>query len=297
MSDLIKFNNSEVSKRIYSIRGKQVMLDSELADLYQVQTKRLNEQVKRNIERFPEEFRFQLSKDEFDEVVANCDHLDNLKYSSTLPYAFTEQGVAMLSAVLKSDVAVKISIKIINTFIEMRKFLSGNAVIFQKFQELESRQKSYEHESEAKFEKIFKAIEDRDIVPKQGIFYDGEIFDAYSFVCDLVRKAKSDIVVIDNYIDDTVLTLLSKRSSGCAASIYTDRISKQLNLDIQKHNQQYPAINVKELKNCHDRFIIIDKKEIYHIGASLKDLGKKWFAFSKLDSDSLQILDKIKSIK
>ena len=289
MSNLISSEIDDIQNKIYTIRGLQVMLDRDLAELYGVPVKRVNEQVKRNIKRFPINFRFQLNKKEKDELVAICDHLNSMKYSSTLPYAFTEQGVSMLSAVLKSETAIEVSIKIIESFVKMKKFISQNDLIFRKFELLERKQV----QTDNKIEKIFKIIESRSIKPKQGIFFNGEIFDAYIFVSDLIKSAKSSIILIDNFIDETVLTLLDKREKNVSVTIYTKEINRGLKLDLKKHNKQYPPITIKQFKDSHDRFLIIDNKELYHIGASLKDLGKKWFAFSKMDIKTLNILERL----
>lgn len=206
-----------------------------------------------------------------------------------MPFVFTEQGVSMLSAVLKSEIAVSISIKIIKSFVEMRRFISNNALIFQRLDSLEQKQSK----TDEKVEAILSAIEDKSIKPKQGIFYDGQVYDAYIFVSDLIKSADESIVLIDNYVDDTVLTLLSKREAKVKAIIYSKNITKQLELDLQKHNAQYPNIELKKFDSSHDRFLIIDGKEVYHIGASLKDLGKKWFAFSKLDIGVLNIVERL----
>ncbi len=269
-------SQTQIENRIFTIQGFQVMIDRDLAELYEVEVKRLNEQVKRNIERFPEAFRFQLNDDEKNELVANCERFETLKYSSSNPYVFTEQGVAMLSAVSRSSPAVKVSIQIINAFVSMRKLLQNNQVLFSRLEKVESKQL----DTDQKFEKIFKALE-LNPSPQQGIFYDGQIFDAWIFVTDLIKSAKSSIILIDNFVDETVLTLLLKRSKNVTAEIYTQKISKQFYLDIQKFNAQYDKIEVKEFAKTHDRFLIIDRQEIYLIGASLKDLGKKWFAFFK----------------
>lgn len=289
-------SDENIKTKIYTIRGLQVMLDSDLAEIYEVPTKRLNEQVKRNIERFPNSFRFQLNQTEKNELVAKCDHLKNIKFSYTLPYVFTEQGVSMLSAVLKSQTAIKTSIRIIESFVNMRKFISTNSDLFARLEQIEKRQITYEIKSDEKFEKIFDAIEEKSIKPKQGIFYDGQVYDSYIFISDLIKSAKNSIILIDNYIDDSILTLLSKRDIKTSAMIYTNNISKQLQLDIKKHNTQYSEIKIKKFTLSHDRFLILDENEVYHIGASLKDLGKKWFAFSKFDINSFEILLKIKGI-
>jgi hypothetical protein len=268
----------------------QVTLDSDLAELYNVETKVLNQSVKRNRERFTDNFMFQLAKDEFEnlksQIVTSSSEWGGRR---TPPYAFTEQGVAMLSGVLKSDTAVKVSIQIMNAFVAMRKFIASNANIFQRLDIVERKQ--LEHDK--KFEELFDAIQSKDIKPDNGIFFDEQIFDAYKFVSDIVRSARKSIVLVDNYIDDTVLTLFSKRNKNVQVIIFTREISKQLLLDLDKYNAQYPLIEVKEFKLSHDRFLIIDNKDVYHIGASLKDLGKKWFAFAKLDKDTFSLLNKL----
>jgi hypothetical protein len=282
-----------IEEKIFTIRGMQVMLDRDLAELYGVEPKRLGEQVKRNIERFPKEFRFQLTQEEKNELVANCDRFEPLKHSSSLPFAFTEQGVSMLSAVLRSETAIKTSIQIINSFVKMRSFLSQNADIFKRLELVEKRQISHEIKADEKFEKLFDALEAKSIQPTQGIFYDGEVYDAYLFVSNLIKNAKKSIVLVDNYIDESVLTMLSKRETNVTATLYTKNITAQLELDIKKHNAQYPKITLKKFDASHDRFLIIDAKELYHIGASLKDLGKKWFAFSKFETESFDILKRL----
>jgi hypothetical protein len=291
VQDAIALQDNQIQNKIYTIRGLQVMMDRDLAELYGVETKRLNEQVKRNFDRFPPEFMFQLTKNEFEnwksQIATSNKELMGLR---KMPFAFTEQGVSMLSAVLKSKTAIETSIKIIKSFVEMKKFLSQNTLLFQRLDSLEHKQ----FHTDTQLEKIFEIIESRDIKPKQGIFYDGQVFDAYVFVADLIKGAKKSIVLVDNYIDESVLTLLSKRHINCSAMIYTKTISKQLQLDLKKHNEQYPPIELKIFKDAHDRFLILDETEIYHIGASLKDLGKKWFAFSKFDASALEVFEKLK---
>lgn len=292
MSEYALIPIENLQKMIFTIRGVQVMIDRDLAELYQVENKRLNEQVKRNSSRFPETFRFQLTDSEKKELVANCDRFEGLKHSSVNPYAFTEQGVSMLSAVLRSETAIQVSIRIINAFVEMRKFLVANASLFERLETVEKRQFSFEIKTDENFEKVFKALESQE-EPRQGIFYNGQVFDAYTFAADLVRSAKKSLVLIDNYIDDSVLTLFSKRKKGVKAELFTKTISKQLKLDLQKHNEQYPEIEVKTFAEAHDRFLILDESTVYHIGASLKDLGKKWFAFSKFEKGALEMLGKL----
>ena len=294
-----------IQKRIHTIRGLQVMMDSDLAELYGVKIKRLNEQVKRNIERFPEPFCFQLTAKEMDmlrsQIVTSKDR-KNLKSQiatsswggkRTNSYAFTEQGVAMLSAVLRSETAIKTSIQIINAFVAMRRFIATNAQIFHRLDTVERKQIEHKLDADEKFQKIFNAIEVKEIRPKQGIFFNGQIFDAYRFVSDLFRTAKKSIIIIDNYIDDTVLAHLTKRAANVNVTIFTKSISAQLALDLKKYNEQYPSVEIKELQNVHDRFIIIDGNTVYHVGASLKDLGKKWFGFSKMEIGAVEMLGKL----
>ena len=282
----------EIRNLIYTIRGKQVMLDSDLAALYQVETKNLNKAVKRNIERFPVSFCFQLTEKEVENLRFQIG-TSSLNYGGRryLPYVFTEQGVAMASAILRSDIAVKMSVQIMEAFVEMRRMLISNASLFHRLDNIELRQL----EADQKFEEIFKALESDKLHSEKGIFYNGQVFDAYTFVSDIIRKAGSSIILLDNYVDDTVLTLLGKRNDNVTATILTKSISNQLRLDLQRYNSQYPAIDIEIFSDAHDRFLIIDNTELYHIGASLKDLGKKWFAFSRMDIEvgrMLQILNK-----
>ena len=287
MSELT-VNEQYIQHRIFTLRNQQVMLDRDLAELYQVETRALKQAVKRNIDRFPDDFMFELTVDEINFMVSQNVIPSKKYFGGAKPYAFTEQGVSMLSSVLKSKIAINVNIAIFRTFAKMRKFLSTNATIFQKINDIE--QKLLQHEEN--FEKVFKAIEGKSIKPKQGIFFDGQIFDAYKFVNELIKNAKKSITLIDNYIDETVLTLFSK-NQNIDVTIYTKNISKQLQLDLDKYNAQYKPVKIKTFGKAHDRFLIIDEKEIYHIGASLKDLGKKWFAFSKFDIEALEILRKL----
>ncbi len=281
--------NQNIQSKIYTIRGLQVMLDRDLAELYMVENRALNQAVKRNIERFPPDFMFQLSKEEFkiwksQFVTSNSDKMGLRK----MPFVFTEQGVSMLSAILKSKVAIEISVKIMKTFIDMRKFINQNSIIFQKFEHIEQKILKYDE----KFDKLFDALEDKSLKPKQGIFYNGEVFDAHNFISDIIRDTKRSIKLIDNYIDDSVLTLFSK-NQNIDITIYTKTISKQLKLDLDKYNSQYKNITIKTFKDSHDRFLIIDDVTVYHVGASLKDLGKKWFGFSRFDIDAFGLLERL----
>lgn len=276
---------SSVENRILTIRGVQVILDRDLADLYNVETKRLNEQVRRNLLRFPENFRFQLTQNEFQELVANCDRFSSLKHSTVCPFAFTEQGVAMLASVLRSETAIRVSIRIMDAFVSMRHFLINNADVFRRLSTIEYHQlemMQHQQESDKRIDEVFRRLDEGRVRPKQGIFYDGQVYDAYTFVSDLIKSAKRSIVLIDNYVDETVLTLLDKRDNSVTADIYTQQINQQLRLDIDRHNSQYPPINVNVFRRSHDRFLCIDDA-VYHIGASIKDLGKKWFAFAKME--------------
>jgi hypothetical protein len=290
MNEITASIDETIKTKIYTIRGLQVMLDSDLAELYDVKPIRLREQVKRNSARFPDDFMFQLNDNEVEIMVSQNAIPSKQHLGGSLPYVFTEQGVASISGVLTNKIAIEINIKIMRAFVEMRRFISNNALIFQRLDSLEQKQ----FKTDDKVEAILSAIEDKSIKPKQGIFYDGQVYDAYIFVSDLIKSADESIVLIDNYVDDTVLTLLSKREAKVKTTIYTKNITKQLDLDLKKHNAQYPNIELKKFDSSHDRFLIIDAKEVYHIGASLKDLGKKWFAFSKFDVGALNILEKLK---
>jgi len=339
---------SEIENKIFTVRGLPVMLDSDLANLYRVETKYLNKVVKRNINRFPEWFMFQLTYTEWEnlrfQIGTSSNEVENASRSQIvtlnekkelkekilrsqiatleneedntsrfqigtlnknenlseenlrsqiatssveyggrryLPFAFTEQGVAMLSAVLKSETAVKVSIQIMAAFVALRKLHYQSAGLYQRLELVEKKQ----IEADNHFNKIFSALEKRDTIPAQGIFFNGQIFDAYKFVADIIKSATTSIILIDNYIDETTLALLSKRNTGIKAIIYSEHLSRNQIIDLQKLNAQYETIEIRKLKHNHDRFLIIDEKEMYHFGASLKDLGKKIFAFSKMDNE------------
>jgi hypothetical protein len=282
--------NEVTGIRIFSLRGKQLMLDSELAGLYNVETKQLNRLVKRNAERFPSTFMFQIDQGEWENLRYQYG-TSSLEYGGRrhLPYVFTEQGVAMLSAIIRSTIAINISIQIMEAFVQMRNLIASNDVLFNKVMSVENKQ----FVADQKFEKIFKALEVGNIIPLQGVFYDGQIFDAYKFVSDIIKSATISIVLLDNYIDENTLLHLSKREKGVSVTIYSTKLSKQTLLDISKFNEQYEPVFIKKLDNLHDRFLIIDHKEMYHLGASLKDLGKKIFAFSKMNSETHKILAKL----
>jgi hypothetical protein len=289
---------TDIKSQIYTIRGVQVMLDEDLAVLYQTQTRILNQAVKRNIERFPREFCFKLTTSEFiylkSQIVTSSlrSQFVTLNINTRrkyLPYAFTEQGVAMLSGVLKSEVAVRVSIQIMSEFVAMRKVFQTNSQIFTRLDIVEQKQIVAEN----KIDQVFDALASHDDIPKQKLFFENEVFDAHIFVSRLIRKAKKDITLIDNFVDENVLKLFLKRKTKVSVVILTNKISPSLALDLAKYNAQYPAISIKEFALSHDRFLIIDQKDIYHFGASIKDLGKKWFVVSKIDGTELSLLSRL----
>lgn len=288
MENEILLPEIKIEDKILVIRGQQVMIDRDLAELYGVETKVLNQAVKRNIERFPERFMFQLTKDEM-LLLESCSRSQivtlnekrgrgsNIKY---LPYVFTEQGVAMLASVLKSDAAIQTSIMIMDAFVALRRFLQSN---FQVFAEIDSI-KRHQLESDKRIDELFYKMDRYKIEDRQGIFFQGQIFDAYAKFEAFIQSAEHEIVLIDNYIDLSVLERLSKKRKNVKITIYTDPKTKLSEQDIQKFNEQYPQLTLTHSTKVHDRFLIIDNKTLYHIGASLKDLGKKCFAFEVLDS-------------
>ncbi|MBF0282374.1 MAG: ORF6N domain-containing protein [Zetaproteobacteria bacterium] len=293
MSDTLEaLPTPQIQSRIFTIRGQQVMLDRDLAEMYQVKPIRLREQVKRNIQRFPDDFMFQLSDDEVSLLLSQNAIPSRKQLGGALPYAFTEQGIASLSGVLKSATATEVHVQIMRAFVEMRRFIQSNVQLFARLDAVERRQITFETETTRNFEKILNALEMGEPV-KQGIFFDGQVFDAYAFAADLIKSAKHSIVLIDNYVDESTLLLLSKRNKGCTATIYTHKISQQLQQDLEKHNAQYPPIEIRTYKQAHDRFLILDDKSLYHIGASLKDLGKKMFAFSRFEKGALKLLGRL----
>jgi hypothetical protein len=278
-----------IKNKILSIKGLQVMLDRDLAFLYQTDTRTLKQSVKRNIEKFPTDFMFELNNQDIEILVSQNVIPSKSYFGGSIPYAFTEQGVAMLASVIKSSTAINMSISIIRAFVVMRKSIAVKSNLVQRIEGVEKKLL----QTDEKFEKIFTALEQKDSLPTQGIFFNGQIFDAYKFVLDIIRKAKHGIVLIDNYVDDNTLQLFTKRKAGVIVTIYTQKITRQLELDVEKFNQQYSKLEVKKLSHNHDRFLIIDQKEMYHIGASLKDLGNKMFGFSKMDAETIKMLNKL----
>lgn len=283
-----KIEAREIQQSIFLMRGLPVMIDSDLAKVFGTTTKRVNEIVKRNSTRFPKEYLFRLNASERIELVANCDRLAALKHSSSLPYCFTEHGVAMLATLLRSELAVQMSIQIINSFVQYRRSEYLIQDLHLRISDVESSLKVTNH----RVDEIFTMMRVPDAL-KSGIFFNDQIFDAYVFACDLIQRAKISIILIDNYIDESTLVQLSKRRENVTVMIYTKNITKKIELDLVKYNTQYPELAVRELTEVHDRFLIIDHTELYHIGASLKDLGKKWFAFSRMDSILPEILSKL----
>ena len=276
-----------IETKILTIRNQQVMIDRDLAELYGTETKVLNQAVKRNIERFPEDFMFALDKSEKDELVTNCDRFETMKHSSVMPYAFTEQGVAMLSSVLKSPTAVEVNIQIMRAFVAMRHFLQNNAQVFSEINTIKKQlldTNVHQKETDKKVEELFDLIDKYNVKDTQGIFFQGQIFDAYAKFESFIAQAKQEIILIDNYVDLSILQRLAKKKKNVNVVIYTDPKTKLTAQDIQQFNTQYPTLTLNHTTKMHDRFLIIDQKMLYHIGASLKDLGKKCFAFEVLDT-------------
>lgn len=278
-------DSSNIEDLIHVVRGVQIMLDSDIAFLYGVETKRLNENVKRNLERFPENFRFQLTDEEYKNLRSqNSTSSDKEKYGGRryLPYAFTEQGVAMLSAVLKSSEAVKVSVGIMDAFVKMRKYIADNNVMLDRIHDLEMRQLSLQAYSEENFNKIFSYISVHE-EPKQKIFFDGQIYDAYSFLISIIAKANKNIILIDGYVDNYTLDMFSKKKMNVAIKIYTNKKTPITEQDVKKFNSQYGGLEIYYTARFHDRFMLLDDNTAYHIGASIKDAGKKCFAVNLIE--------------
>ena len=284
---------------IYLVRGQQVMIDSDLAKLYGVETKRLKEQVKRNIHRFPSDFMFELTNEEV--TVLRSQNATSKQETARggnryAPFAFTENGVAMLSSVLKSETAIATNILIMRAFTAMRSFLTSNINVFKRLETIEHNyllMNSRLTDTDKKIEEVLARLDSSETQNIEGFFFEGQVFDAYTLISDLVRKANSRVILIDNYIDDQVLKTLAKRKEGVSALIYTNPRNSQIDLDLKKHNAQYPTIVLKKCTNVHDRFLIIDDV-VYFIGGSIKDLGKKIVAFSQMNQPADDILSKIR---
>lgn len=280
---------TDIKSLIYVIRNQQVMIDSDLAMLYQVETKRLNEAVKRNTARFPEEFRFQLTEEEAKSLRSQIATSNNMPEEDGkkggrryLPYVFTEQGIAMLSAVLRSDVAIQVSISIMKSFVEMRRFMANNALLFERISNVELKQLEYQKQTDEKLEQIFEYISEHEET-NQKVFFDGQIYDAFSLIVSLIQKAEKEITLIDGYVDIGTLNLLAKKNEGVSVTVYTHQRTRLSNIDVTNFNAQYPALEVKYTGVFHDRFLILDGQTAYHIGASLKDAGKKTFGITLIN--------------
>ena len=284
--DITKYETENIKNLIYTIRGKQVMLDSDVAMLYQYTTKNINKAMKRNINRFPKDFCFQLTEKEVENLrfQFGTSSLNKEKYGGRryLPYVYTEQGISMLAGVLKNDIAIQVSINIIRAFIEMRKFITNNAQVFERLTKIEY--KMLEHDK--KFDIVFNELQkEKKTEFKEKIFFEGQIYDAYSLIIDIIQKAKHKILIIDNYIDASILKMLSKKNKNVEVIILTLQNTNLNKLDINKFNKQYPTLKVAYTNKFHDRFMVIDNEKLYHIGASLKDLGKKCFAISIIEDN------------
>lgn len=279
-----------IEKLIYVIRDKQVMIDSDLAMLYQVETGALNRAVKRNIKRFPDDFRFQLTVEEYENLKCQIgiSSLNKNGYGGrrTLPYVFTEQGISMLASVLHSDIAVNVSIGIMRAFVEMRRFIANNALLFERISNVELKQLEYQKQTDEKLEQIFEYISEHEEA-SQKIFFDGQIYDAFSLIVSLIQKAEKEITLIDGYVDVGTLNLLAKKNEGVSVTVYTHQRTRLSNIDVANFNAQYPTLEVKYTSVFHDRFLILDGKTAYHIGASLKDAGKKTFGITLINDESI----------
>ena len=290
--EILHDDKTVIKDLIYLIRNQHVMLDSDLAVLYQVETKNLNKAVSRNISRFPERFRFQLTKEEDDLLRFQIgtsnkdDEKDGRGGRRYLPYVFTEQGIAMLSSVLRSDTAVAVSLRIMDSFVEMRRFIMANAQLFEHISSVELRQLDYEKKTDAKLDKIFEYISEHE-ESNQKIFFDGHIYDAFSLIAELISKADNVIVLIDNYIDLETLNLLSKKKPGVNVNLYTHKKTMLNNIDVANFNKQYPLLSLNYTTVFHDRFLILDGKAAYHIGASIKDAGKKCFGINLIQDTGI----------
>ena len=289
-TEVISLEADDIKRRIFMIRGRQVMLDKDLAELYGYEVKNLNRQVKRNIRRFPKDFMFQLTQNEMD--ILRCQNVTTSVKSRTLPYAFTEQGIYMLATVLRGELAETQSIFIMRAFREMRHFVANNAALFDRISKVELKQL----EADKKFDQIFECIGNQKET-NQKLFFDGQIYDAFSLLIELIQKADQEIILIDGYVDVSTLNVLAKKKSGVAVTIYTFKKTKLTVQDVAVFNAQYPQLEVKYTSVFHDRFLILDGKTVYHIGASLKDAGKKCFAVSLMKDAGPELMKKLAQCK
>jgi len=283
----------DIKSLIYIVRKQQVMLDSDLATLYQVETRVLNQAVKRNTSRFPENFYFQLTSGEFENLKSQFvtssledDAADKHGGRRTMPYVFTEQGIAMLSAVLRSDTAIQVSIRIMETFVEMRRFIASNSILFEQISNVELKLLEYAKKTDSKLDEIFEYINTHK-EQNQKIFFDGQIYDAFSIIADLIQKANTSIILIDGYVDGKTLDLLSKKKQNVTVTVYTNANTQLTATEISAFNAQYPSLAVKHITAFHDRFLILDNSLAYHIGASVKDAGKKCFGINLIEDNTI----------
>lgn len=295
-NELIYIESDNIKRLIYTVRGKQVMLDSDVAMLYKCETKILNQTMKRNMKRFPEDFCFQLIEEEYISLrsqIVTLNETGRGQHRKYLPFVYTEQGISMLSPLLNNEIAVQVSISIMSAFVDMRKFINTNRDLFEKVIIIENKIYKKFLNYDNKFEQIFNALQKENEF-KQKIFFEGQVYDAYSLIVDIIRRANKKIVIIDNYVDDSILKMLAKKNKNVETVILTSENSNISKLDIQKLNKEYPTLKLAKTDKFHDRFIIIDNNELYHCGASIKDLGKKCFAISKMGNEEvLSIIQKV----
>lgn len=288
---IIASNDAQIRDMIYTVRGQQVMLDSDLAELYEVETKALNRAAKRNEDRFPEDFRFKLTREELDNLRCQIGTLAGQDTDSSigrtyLPHVYTEQGVAMLSGVLRSRVAIDASVRIMRAFVEMRHFIADNAHMFEQIRSIDHRLGSLERSTDERFERVFDYMEAHE-APSQKVFFEGQVYDAFELLISLVQRAKHEIVLVDGYVDTRTLNILSKKELNVAVTVWTHPKTNLTEGDVATFNAQYPTLMVKHTTSFHDRFLILDGTDGYLIGASLKDAGKKSFAITKLEDSSI----------
>ena len=284
--------DAQIRDVIYTVRGQQVMLDSDLAELYEVETGALNRAAKRNEDRFPEDFRFRLTDDEYEnlrcQIGISSDDLREFASGGRryMPYVYTEQGVAMLSGVLRSKVAIDASVRIMRAFVEMRHFIADNAHMFEQIRSIDHRLDSLERSTDKRFERVFDYMETRE-APSQKVFFEGQVYDAFELLVTLVQRAKREIVLVDGYVDTGTLNILAKKQPGVSVTVWTHPRTSLTARDAATFNAQYPALEVKHTTSFHDRFLILDGAEGYLVGASLKDAGKKSFAVAKLEDSAV----------
>ena len=285
---LLDLENKNIEECIYTIRGEQVMLDSDVAFFFGTEVKKLNQQMKRNVGRFPSDFCFQLNSIEFNELRSQNVTIDvrygNRKY---LPYAYTEHGVLALAGVIKNEIATKMSVEIVRKFVQMRKFILENGDTLLALAKLQNRQLEFENKTNQKIDEILMSISKADL-PKQALFYSGQFYDAYEYVSDIIRRANDSIVLIDPYCDSKSLTYLKNKKENVQVIIVTSNPSKIEREELNKFESQYGEIVIKELDDNHDRYLIIDKNECYNLGASLNYMGKK--SFSIIKNDDINII-------